>query len=94
MIKNPRNQFALLCLSMVLLNGSMSGDKFSLAGDIGASLVSIPIWSSIGVVIANIGLFFYKLIKPDNSDVLNVWQKAGLGLITGIILKPLFDIGF
>ena len=59
---------------------------------IGASLLSIPIWSCIGVLLANIGLFFYKIAKPDKKEVLNMWQKASLGIITGIVLKPLFGI--
>ena len=58
----------------------------------GASLLSIPIWSCIGVLLANIGLFFYKIAKPDKTEVLNIWQKASLGIIAGIILKPLFGI--
>ena len=91
MLQNPKNKFALLCFAMILLNGHMSGD---LAEGIGASLISIPIWSSIGVLLANTGLFFYKTIKPDKTAVLNVLQKAGLGLIAGIILKPFFGIGF
>lgn len=96
MISNPKTQFILLCLSMILLNGYMSAGegKFSLAAGIGASVVSIPIWSAIGVLLANVGLFFYKIIKPDKKEILTVWQKAGLGLIAGIILKPLFGIGF
>ena len=98
MLSNQKTIFVILCLVMFALNGYMytADETFSIdsfiGGGFGGSLLSIPIWSCIGVVLANIGLFFYKIIKPDKKEVLNIWQKANLGLIAGIILKPLLGI--
>jgi len=57
-----------------------------------ASVLSIPIWSCIGVILSNIGLFFYKIKNPNDNEVLNIWQKASLGLIAAIVFKPLLGI--
>ena len=65
-----------------------------IGGGLGSSLLSIPIWSCIGVVLANVGLFFYKIKNPDKNEVLNIWQKASLGLIAAIVLKPLLGINW
>ena len=91
---NAKTVFIDLCFTMALENGYMAtaknannaGEFFGAA--IGASLLSIPIWSCIGVILANIGLFFYNLIKPEEQNVLTVWHKTSLGLIVGILLKP------
>ena len=66
-------------------------EKFIAAG-LGSSVLSIPIWSCIGVVLSNIGLFFYKIKNPDPREVLNIWQKASIGLLVAIVVKPFFGI--
>ncbi len=97
-MRNPKTIFIISCFLMALVNGYMGIVKGGFNIDtfigsaVGGSLLAIPIWSCIGVVLANIGVFFYKVAKPDNQDVLNIWQKASLGIITGIILKPLLGI--
>lgn len=99
MFKQPKTVFGILCFLVFLVNGYLSisthqvkNIEVFVGGGFGLSLLSIPIWSCIGVVLSNIGLFFYKIIKPDGDDVLTIWQKAGLGLIMAIIFKPLLGI--
>lgn len=97
-MRNPKTIFIILCFMMALVNGYMAtaNERFNLdnfiGSALGASLLSIPIWSCIGVLLANIGLFFYKIVKPDKQEVFNIWQKASLGIIAGIVLKPLLGI--
>ena len=99
MKERQKNIFLALCVIMILVNSFMraahSGVRsihLFLAGGIGGSIVSIPMWSCIGVIVAHIGLFFYKIINPGNEEVLSIWQKASLGLLIGIVLKPLLGI--
>jgi len=88
----------MLCFAIALINGylGVANEPFNIdrfiGSTIGLSLLSIPIWSCIGVLLANTGLFFYNMIKPNKREVLTVWHKASLGLIAGIVLKPLFGI--
>jgi hypothetical protein len=91
--------FIISCVLMFIVNGYMKMNvwkDFSLSafigGGIGGSLVSIPIWSCIGFILAGIGLFFYSMFKPTKTKLLTIWGKASLGLIAGIILKPLLGI--
>jgi len=84
---------------MILVNGFMSIgqlggksiDQF-IGGGLGGSLLSIPIWSCIGVIVSNIGLFAYKIFNPSEGEVLSIYQKASLGLLIGIVLKPILGI--
>jgi hypothetical protein len=98
-ITGDKKLFIISCVLMWGVNGYMhvsARETFSLAifigSGLGGSLVSIPIWSCIGVILAGIGLFFYKIFKPADDKSLTVWGKASIGLIAGIILKPLFGI--
>jgi hypothetical protein len=90
MKKQQKNIFFALCVIMLIVNCFMT--EKNLAYGIGISIVSILIWSCIGVIVANIGLFFYKIKNPSNDEVLSIWQKASLGLLIGIVLKPLLGI--
>ena len=99
MIKNQKLLFVFLCIIMIVVNGyqhSPELGKFSLpaliGGGIGRSLLSIPLWSCIGVILSNIGIFFWKIAKPTSDEVLSLIQKASLGLIVGIFLKPFYGI--
>jgi hypothetical protein len=98
MIRYEKRVLFILCIIMILTNGYLHnrGESVSLtifvSSGIGASLLSIPVWCSIGVILSSIGLFFYKMIRPEEKEVLSIWQKAGLGLISGIIIKPIFNI--
>ena len=101
MIKQHKTIFGILCFAVFLVNGFMSistnqikNIETFIGGGIGATLLSIPIWSCIGVILANIGLFFYKIKYPNDNEVLNIWQKASLGLIASIIFKPLLGINW
>jgi len=99
MRKNERKFFIASCMLLVIVNGFISFFKSGtiesfIGGAIGASLVSIPVWSFIGVLLCNIGLFFYNIVNPDNSVDLGVWEKSGFGLLIASIMKPMFGIGF
>lgn len=99
MIEKHKSIFSILCFIVFLVNGYLttvfnqtkSIEEF-IGGGIGTSILSIPIWSCLGVVLSNIGLFFYKMIHPNDEEVLNIWQKASLGLLFAIVFKPLFGI--
>jgi len=98
-ITGDKKLFIISCVLMLGVNGYIrvsANETFSLVtfiGDgLGGSLVSIPIWSCIGVILAGIGLFFYKIFKPTDDKSLTMWGKASIGLIAGIILKPLLGI--
>ena len=98
MLKYQKRVFVFLCLGMFAVNGylhssgaSPTSEEFIGAG-IGRSLISIPLWSCIGVVLVSIGLFFWRLIKPEQEDSLSMWQKASVGLIVGMFLKPTLGI--
>jgi len=99
MLKNQKAIFGFLCVIMIGVNGFQhlpSLGEYSLtailSGGIGGSLLSIPLWSCIGVVLGNIGLFFWKIVKPSKDEVLSLIQKASLGLIAGILIKPIYGI--
>jgi len=91
--------FIVLCIIMFTVNGFMSLGKYVganlsqvIGGGIGSSILSIPLWSCIGVIISNIGLFFYKLKNVNDGVELSLFQKGSLGLLFGIVLKPLLEI--
>ena len=88
--------FAFLCLAMIILNGYIrSSDKtFSIGGAFRWSLIWIPIWSLAGIVLAQIVIFSWKILKPDEQLVLSIWRMANLGLAIGIIFKFTFGILF
>jgi hypothetical protein len=98
MLKNHKAIFIFLCLVMFGVNGYLHLGKGPatlegfIGGAIGGSVLSIPLWSCIGVVLAQIGLFFWKIIKPAEGESLTMLQKASLGLVAGIFLKPIFGI--
>jgi hypothetical protein len=82
---------------MFVVNGYMSTHSFApgpafIGAGIGGSAVSIPVWSCIGIILAYIGLFLWRIIKPIEVVSFNIWQKASLGLFVGIILKPSLGI--
>lgn len=99
MKKQQKIIFLVLCIVMVLVNGFISIghlgggsiDQF-IGGGIGGSVLSIPIWSCIGVIVSKIGLFFYKIKNPRGGEVLSNYQKASLGLLLGIVFKPMLGI--
>jgi hypothetical protein len=100
-ITGDKKLFIISCLLMLGVNGYMhvsANETFSLVtfigGGLGGSLVSIPIWSCIGFILAGIGLFFYKIFKPTDDTSLTHWGTASIGLIAGIILKPLLGINW
>jgi hypothetical protein len=97
MLKSQKAVFIALCIVLLLINGaqhSVHSDILSFLGvAIGSSIVSIPVWCVIGVVLSNIGVFFYRLAKPE-KDPLTMLQKAGLGLIVAIIIKIFYGSSF
>jgi len=98
MVANEKVVFIFLCLVMIAVNGYLHAGAGSVTSvgviyrGIGGSLISIPLWSCIGVLLGSIGLFFWRLIKPEQEDSLSMWQKASLGLIVGISVKAIFGI--
>ena len=99
MKQNDKIIFIVLCIMMWAVNGYFSAaHRTSLViatfvgGGFGASLISIPLWAAIGIVLANIALFFRNIIKPTENETLNMWHKASIGLVAGIVLKVLFGM--
>jgi hypothetical protein len=98
MLKNQKSVFIFLCILMFCVNGYLYSGKGAVSlesfigGGIGGSILSIPLWSCIGVVLAYIGLFFYRIIQPESPDPLSMMQKASVGITAGILLKPVFGI--
>lgn len=91
MPKNEKHFFIACCLLFVTVQYFMS---FSIGYVIGLSLIAIPALSLFGVLLCDVGLFFYKKVNPNDSVHLGLWAKSGFGLLVGSILKPLFGIGF
>jgi hypothetical protein len=83
---------------MFFLNGYLHSDKEAISiegfvgGGIGGSILSIPLWACIGILLSYIFLFFYRIVKPEGKEPLSMIQKASLGLMAGILLKPIFGI--
>ena len=98
MLQNQKLVFIILCVLMVFVNGYMHLEKRAVSvesfigGGIGGSVLSIPLWSCIGIVLSYICLFFYRIVKPEGKESFNMLQKASLGMIAGILLKPIFGI--
>lgn len=87
-----------LVLAMWAINIWMAKERYHFFSDqvavaFGGTVVSILIWSVIGYVMAGFYSFFHNLIRPDEGN-LTLWQKANLGLLAGIIMKPWFGIVF
>lgn len=89
--------FVVLCVLMWAINGYISSMELKtlslevfIGAGLGRSVVSIALWSCIGVVLSNIALFFGHLVSPDKEKPLNLYQKASLGLAAGILLKIMF----
>ena len=91
--------FSLLCFLVFSVNCYMvtsishaTNIMYIISTGLGSSLFSIFLWSVIGIVLANIGLFFYKIVRPTDDKVLDNWQKYSIGLTAAIILKPTLGI--
>ncbi len=81
--------FTGLSFIMWLVNTMMSPESEIWAA-LGATLGSIPVWASLGAVFSTVGLFAFHLAKVDVT--MSLWQKANLGLVLGVVLKPLLGI--
>lgn len=85
-----RKVFIVLVFIMVIISGIKNASPNlnlieNLAGGVGSSIIRAPLSCILGIVLANIGLFFYKIFKPSKDEVLNNWQKYSIGLVIGII---------
>jgi len=94
--KQEQLVFVALAFCMWAVNIWMVRQQYPFFSDLGATafggtLVSIPIWSVIGYILAGFYLFFHNLIYPEKRN-LTIWQKADLGLLVGIIIKLWFGI--
>ena len=98
MLQNQKLVFIILCVLMVFVNGYLHSEKGAVSVEsfigngLGGSVLSIPLWSCIGVVLSYIYLFFYRIVKPEGKEPLSMLQKASIGIIAGILLKPTFGI--
>lgn len=62
---------------------------------LGASVVSLLIWGILGgLVVFNVLLAIYNLLKPENTLALTIVDRINFGLFTGIVLKLVFDLKF
>ena len=89
--------FIGLCLALWLVNGQMwpgTSGSFGFWQGLGVSLVFIPVWILVGSALSGAGLFLFRLARVDVTGRLSLWQKADVGLVLAIILKPALGIPF
>jgi hypothetical protein len=86
--------FIILCIVMWAVSGDILSKELNLSLDVvagfGKAVVSIGLWSFVGLVAGNTILFFRNRVKSGRGERLSLWQMGSIGLGLGVLLKVLF----
>jgi hypothetical protein len=86
--------FIILCVVMWAVSGDILSKGLNLSldvvADLGKAVVSIGLWSFVGLVAGNTILFFRNRVKPGRGEGLSLWQMGSIGLGLGVLLKVAF----
>jgi hypothetical protein len=58
------------------------------------SIISIPVWSLIGLVLSQIVILIWKKMRPEINQPFTIWQKMTLGILVGLFANAFFKISW
>ena len=97
-LENRKLTFLVFCVMMfgvnVLCYGLPPSPTFEdyLIQGLRRSIISIPVWSLIGLVVSQIVIMIRKKIRPEINQPFTIWQKMTFGLLVGLFANAFFKI--
>jgi hypothetical protein len=86
--------FVALSAAIAVMNCCMSHESglSTISSGLGITILSIPIWASLGGASSTTTLFILRLLKIEVT--MTHWQRGNVGLALALVFKPLLGIGF